>query len=140
MIFHSSFNGVRAAEQRQDPRSFGWQILRDALAEIVHVLTITYAHYGAWIEDIDDTAVKIGSYGMAGERIHIYEGSTDEIMQLAAVCRWFYRDTGCASDEFKAKMLREEHARGFTPHISTSSTYRPTHGGRHPDCPVAFAA
>ncbi len=94
------------------PRSVG-----GALAEIVQVFSGNI-YYRAWIEEIvmDETstaikAVKIGSYGMAGEKwIRVYEGKTDELAPLAQVCYWFYKATGNASDKYKADVLsHEEH-------------------------------
>jgi hypothetical protein len=117
------------------PRTVG-----DALAEIVYTLGEVHLWYGSWVEDLDydGKIVRVGNYGMAGERwISVYEGPTEEIQPLARVCLWFYKTTGCGSDEFKAKMLREEHARGFQPTSSTSAGYRPPHGGHPHDVLVA---
>jgi hypothetical protein len=109
----------------------------DALAEVVHTLDITHFHYGAWVEDIhldgDNSFVKVGSYGMAGERwIEVYEGPEEELHPLAKVCWWFYKAGGEISDELKAN--RPE---GFTlkqdppVFLSPSAGYKPWHGGRH---------
>jgi hypothetical protein len=114
-----------------------------ALQIVTHHLATGPMTYGAWVEDMDfdedshTALVKIGCYVMEGEpEIHAFTGEYIEIFDIACVCEWYIKAGGNVSDELKAKLLREEHVRGFQLFASGSAAYRPPHGGY----PVATAA
>jgi hypothetical protein len=140
MITMNLFNGSElhcSPHFQNQPRTVG-----DALAEIVRILQ-NNAEYGAWFEDFDDDGktLKVGSWGMAGEKcIHVYEGNQEEILPLAFVCYWFYKAKGNASDEFEAKLLREERALDFEKGYMTTVGHKPWPLGFPGDLALAFAA